>query len=158
MGRKVEQAQQKTSPVGSADWRAADGFTLIEVVAVLAIVAILAAIVVPALPRGTSRARLESYAIEAAALLKFDRNAAIRNRVSIATEIDAPLRVMRSGATGRTVSLPEDVRFDALLAQRCNQRAAGRRLSGARQLAHGRSRSCSDQRAVSGTTGTKASP
>ena len=125
MGRKVEQAQQKTSPVGSADWRAADGFTLIEVVAVLAIVAILAAIVVPALPRGTSRARLESYAIEAAALLKFDRNAAIRNRVSIATEIDAPLRVMRSGATGRTVSLPDDVRFDALLAQRCNQRAAG---------------------------------
>jgi general secretion pathway protein H len=125
MGRKVEQAQDKTSPAGSADWRAADGFTLIEVVAVVAIVAILAAIVVPGLPRGTSRARLESYAIEAAALLKFDRNAAIRNRMSIATEIDAPLRVMRSGATGRTVRLPEDVRFDALLAQRCNQRAAG---------------------------------
>jgi general secretion pathway protein H len=101
------------------------GFTLIEVVAVVAIVAILAAIVIPALPRGTSRARLESYAIEAAALLKFDRDAAIRNRVSIATEIDAPLRVMRSGATGRRVRVPDDVRFDALLAARCNSRAAG---------------------------------
>jgi len=94
-------------------------------VAVVAIVAILAAIVIPALPRGTSRARLESYAIEAAALLKFDRDAAIRNRTAVVTEIDAPLRLMRSGATGRTVQVPGDVRFDALLASRCNNRAAG---------------------------------
>ena len=122
MERKVEQAPDRTSPAGSADEA---GFTLIEIVAVVAIVAILAAIVIPALPRGTSRARLESYAIEAAALLKFDRDAAIRNRVAIATEIDAPLRVMRSGATGRTVRVPADVRFDALLASRCNNRAAG---------------------------------
>ena len=95
-------------------------------VAVVAIVAILAAIVVPALPRGTSRARLESYAIETAAMLKVDRNAAIRNRVQIATEIDAPARLMRSGRdrprdpdTGRC-----DVRC-AALAARCNQRPAG---------------------------------
>ena len=121
MERKVEQAPDRTSPAGSGE----DGFTLIEMVAVVAIVAILAAIVIPALPRGTSRARLESYAIEAAALLKFDRDAAIRKRVAIATEIDAPLRVMRSGATGRTVQVPADVRFDALLASRCNNRAAG---------------------------------
>ena len=61
MGPKVEQARHKTSPAGSADGTGAtDGFTLIEVVAVVAIVAILAAIVVPALPRGTSRARLEA--------------------------------------------------------------------------------------------------
>ena len=32
---------------------------------------------------------------------------------------------LRSGATGRTVRVPDDVRFDALLAARCNQRAAG---------------------------------
>ena len=69
------------------------GFTLLEMVCVIAIVAILAAIVVPALPRGTSRARLEAYAIETAALLKADRNAAIRNRTQIATEVDAPLRI-----------------------------------------------------------------
>jgi general secretion pathway protein H len=124
MERKVEQAPDRTSPAGRGDANIA-GFTLIEIVAVVAIVAILAAIVIPALPRGTSRARLESYAIEAAALLKFDRDAAIRNRASIATEIDAPLRVMRSGATGRTVQVPGDVRFDAMLASRCNNRAAG---------------------------------
>jgi len=98
---------------------------LLEVVCVLALVAILAAIVVPALPRGTSRARLESYAIEAAAMLKADRDAAIRNRTQVATEIDAPLRVVRSGRTGRVIRVPADVRFDAILAARCNQRPAG---------------------------------
>jgi general secretion pathway protein H len=95
------------------------------VVCVVALVAILAAIVVPALPRGTSRARLESFAIEAAAMLKADRDAAIRNRVQVATEIDAPLRLVRSGATGRVIRMPADVRFDALLAARCNNRPAG---------------------------------
>jgi len=98
---------------------------LLEVVCVVALVAILAAIVVPALPRGTSRARLESFAVEAAAMLKADRDAAIRNRVQVATEIDAPLRVVRSGATGRVIRLPADVRFDAILAARCNNRPAG---------------------------------
>ena len=98
---------------------------MLEVVCVVAIVAILAAIVVPALPRGTSRARLESFAIEAAAMLKADRDAAIRNRVQVATEIDAPLRLVRSGATGRVIRMPADVRFDALLAARCNNRPAG---------------------------------
>ena len=98
---------------------------MLEVVCVVALVAILAAIVVPALPRGTSRARLESFAIEAAAMLKADRDAAIRNRVQVATEIDAPLRVVRSGATGRMIRLPADVRFDAILAARCNSRPAG---------------------------------
>jgi general secretion pathway protein H len=98
---------------------------LLEVVCVVAIVAILAAIVVPALPRGTSRARLESFAVEAAAMLKADRDAAIRNRTQVATEIDAPLRVVRSGATGRVIRVPADVRFEAMLAARCNNRPAG---------------------------------
>ena len=98
---------------------------MLEVVCVVALVAILAAIVVPALPRGTSRARLESFAIEAAAMLKADRDAAIRNRVQVATEIDAPLRLVRSGATGRVIRMPADVRFDAILAARCNNRPAG---------------------------------
>lgn len=124
MGQKVEPARDWTSRAGSADGTT-DGFTLIEVVCVLAIVTLLAAIVVPALPRGTSRSRLESYAVETAAMLKADRDAAIRNRTQIATQIDALSRVVRSGATGRVIRLPQDVKFDALLAARCNQRAAG---------------------------------
>ncbi len=102
-----------------------DGFTLLEVVCVVAIIAMLAAIILPAIPRGTSQARLEAYAIETATLLKADRDAAIRRRIEVTTEVNALSRAVRSGATGRVVRMPDDVVFEALLAARCNQRAAG---------------------------------
>ena len=101
------------------------GFTLLEIVCIVAILAILAAILLPAFPRGTSRARLEAFAIETAALLKADRNAAVRRRLPVATQIDATGRTIRSGATGRVVQLPSDVGFNATLASRCAQRPAG---------------------------------
>lgn len=85
----------------------------------------LAAIILPSIPRGTSRARLEAYAIETATVLMADRDAAIRRRTEIATEVNALSRAVRSGATGRVVRLPDDVVFEALLAARCNQRTAG---------------------------------
>jgi general secretion pathway protein H len=111
---------------GRADSRAAqEGFTLLEIVCVLAIIAGLAAIILPAIPRGTSRARLEAYAIETATLLEADRDAAIRRRGPVVTQVDALARSVRSGATGRVVRLPPDVHFEALLATRCNQRTAG---------------------------------
>jgi general secretion pathway protein H len=110
------------SPAGSDDNDGGkDGFTLLEVVCVIAILAIIAAIVVPLLPHGTSRSRLESYAVAAAALLKADRTTAIRRHVQIATEIDATSRLIRSGATGRVIRLPDDVVFEALLVARCDQ-------------------------------------
>ena len=102
-----------------------DGFTLLEIVCVMAIMAILAAITLPAIPRGTSHARLEGYAIQTATLLKADHNAAIRRRTQIATEVNAISRSLRSGATGYLVRMPQDVHFEAALATRCNQRAAG---------------------------------
>lgn len=89
----------------------------------------LAAIILPAIPRGTSQARLEAYAIETATVLKADRDAAIRRRTEIATEVNALSRAVRSGATGRLVRMPDDVVFEALLAARCNQRAAGNTIN-----------------------------
>jgi general secretion pathway protein H len=100
------------------------GFTLIEVVCALAILSLIAAILLPRAPRETSRARLEAYAIEAAALLKADRAAAIRSHDLVATRIDAAGGSILSGASGRAVSIPTDVVFDALLPQRCNDKPA----------------------------------
>jgi general secretion pathway protein H len=113
--------QQPTSSVGHGDSpRGEDGFTLLEVVCVIAILAMVAAVALPWLPSGTSRARLESYAAATAALLKSDRNAALRRQAIVSTEVNTQSRFVRSGASGRTVSVPEDVAFEALLTNQCN--------------------------------------
>jgi general secretion pathway protein H len=104
------------------------GFALIEILCVLAIIGLLAAIILPAIPRATSRARLESYAVETAALLKADRAAALRRRIQVTTQVDAATRSIRSGVTGRVIRFPTDVSIDALLAQRCADRNAGRSI------------------------------
>ena len=101
------------------------GFALIEIVCVLAIIGLLAAIILPAIPRATSRARLESYAVQTAAPLKADRSAALRRRIQVATQVDAESRSIRSGVTGRVLRLPGDVAVQAILASRCADRLAG---------------------------------
>ena len=93
-------------------------------VCVIALIAMLAAVLLPFVPRHTSRSRLQAYALEAATLLKADRNAAIRRQAEVATLVDAHSRAIRSGATAQTLRIPDDVRFDALLPQTCRQRAA----------------------------------
>jgi len=100
------------------------GFTLLEMVCVLAMVALLAAISLPRLPLATSRPRLEAYAVEVAALLKGDRNAALGHRGVVNAVVDARGRTVRSGSSAHAVRVPDDVVFDALLPQRCNGRPA----------------------------------
>jgi general secretion pathway protein H len=101
------------------------GFTLIEMVAVLAIVAMLAALVMPSWPSGTSRPQLEAYALEIAALLKADRRAALRMRSRVETLVSPPTREVVSGAGAGAVRLPEDIAFDAVVAETCAGRENG---------------------------------
>ena len=101
------------------------GFTLIDTVCALAIVGLLALLVLPAIPRATSQARLAGYAVDIAALLKGDRNAAMRNHAAVATSLDPERHTVRSGAGEAVVQIPADVSFAALLAQRCANRPVG---------------------------------
>ena len=80
------------------------GFTLLEMVCVLAIIALLAAVLLPFIPHETSRSRLQAYALQTAALLKTDRNAAIRRQTSVATLVDAEARAIRSGASRAAIA------------------------------------------------------
>lgn len=110
---------------GTAGRRRADpeaGFSLLEVVCALAIVAALAALALPRLPTGTSRPRLEAYAVETAALLKADRTAAVWRGTPVATSVDAAAGRIASGASRRAVRIPADVRMQAVLPQYCNSR------------------------------------
>jgi general secretion pathway protein H len=109
--------------------RKQDGFTLLEMVAVIAVIAMLAAILLPAVPRATTRPRLEAYAIETASLLKSDRTAALRRHAQILAQVDAPGRTIRSGSTDRMVQVPEDVSVRAMLPLTCNDRPARSTIS-----------------------------
>ena len=93
-------------------------------VGVLALIAMMAAVLLPFIPHHTSRSRLQAYALQAASLLKADRNTAIRRGMDVATLVDATGRSIRSGATADMVRIPDDVRFEALLPQTCNRRQA----------------------------------
>ena len=103
---------------------AEEGFTLLEMVCIIAIIAMVAAVLLPNIPRNTSRPQLEAYAVETASLLKADRTAAIRHRAQVVTQIDAGARSLRSGSTGQILRVPDDVVFEALLPSRCNGRPA----------------------------------
>jgi len=105
--------------------QAESGFTLLETICVLAVIAMLAAIVLPAIPHATSRTALEAYALKTAALLKSDRNAAVRNGSTVQTELSQLSGTIRSGASGRVVQLPADVTFNAILANQCGGHASG---------------------------------
>ena len=89
-----------------------------------AIIALLAAVLLPFIPLETSRARLQAYALQTATLLKADRVAAISRRTSIATLVDAGARAIHSGARPDSIYILDDVRFDAILPQTCQRRAA----------------------------------
>lgn len=125
MDRRAAPERLPISLLRRTDFESAEaGVTLLEMVCVLAIVALLAAIASPALPTATSRGRLEAYAVEVAALLKADRNAALGRHGLVEAVVVAPERTVRSGSSARTVRVPDDVVFDALLPRRCNGRPA----------------------------------
>lgn len=82
------------------------GFTLIEVTLALTLVGLIAALVLPRVLPNTTSTALRIKAFEVAALLRADRNTALRTGRVIATDVDLLGRRVWSSASGRSVGLP----------------------------------------------------
>lgn len=95
------------------------GFTLIEVVALMAILGLLLAVALPALPRAVSRPQVEALALTVAAILDGDHRAAMRRHADIASIVDLKRRRVSSGAGGRSLVLPDGVAITSVLARTC---------------------------------------
>lgn len=97
------------------------GFTLIEVLAALAILGLVVGLVLPFRTAGTPRPRLESLALETAALFEADRHAALRQQRVVEATVDVGKRIVQSGVNGRAITMPADVGLSATLAETCPQ-------------------------------------
>ena len=100
------------------------GFTLLEMVCVIALVAILAAVLLPLVPRTTSRA-LGCRPMRSRLLHCLKPIAMLQSGVVPTSQLWWMLRRARSGRErpGKLFRIPDDVRFEALLPQTCRQRA-----------------------------------
>lgn len=110
-------------PAGPASWlrlrRDDRGFTLIEVVAIMAILGLMLAVVLPSIPQAVSRPQIEAVALAAAAILDGDHRSAVRRHIPVSAVVDAGRRLVGSGAGGRSLTLPAGVAITTTLARTC---------------------------------------
>ena len=85
------------------------GFTLIEVLIVLAILAIVTSVAMPRLLRTQGAAQMRSAALEVAAGLRKTRSLAIGSGHAAVFAIDTATGVFRSGPAGPIGRLPQDI-------------------------------------------------
>jgi len=92
--------------------RAANGFTLIEMLAVVLIVAMVASLTIVSIP-GSGRAQLKAVTLEAATLLRRERLAAVLTKSDRRVTLYGARRLV-IGDGGEEVTIPPDVAVDFL--------------------------------------------
>ena len=112
-----------TSPTNR---QAEAGFALFELVLALAILGLVAGIVFPRVARGPGPAELGTTAQEIAALLRSDRNSALRHRREVVSRIDVAQGMVTSGGSGGgAVRIPDGIKIEFVQSSREKRGAAG---------------------------------
>ncbi|HEX9905387.1 MAG TPA: GspH/FimT family pseudopilin [Propylenella sp.] len=94
------------------------GFALYELILALAILGMVAGVVYPHLARGPGPAEIGARAEAIAALLRTDRNVAIREGRPVVSRVDVGDGVVYSGASDRAVAIPRGVKFEFVQSSR----------------------------------------
>lgn len=104
------------------------GFTLIEMTLVLAIISLIAALALPRTSLSGNATSLRVKGFEIAAILRADRDDAVRSGRPVTSFVDLASGRVLSGADNGAVAIPADVRL----------RVSGSGLDGIRFLSDGR--------------------
>ena len=91
---------------------AEDGFTLFELLVVLAVIALAAALVAPMFGTGTSPGEIRALTREVAAELNLARSTAIRTGAEVAFVVDVETPSFRVGRDAPSKTLPSDIVLD----------------------------------------------
>lgn len=94
------------------------GFALYELILALAILGLVAGVVFPRVARAPGPAELGAKAQQIAAVLRTDRNAALRSGRDVVSRVDAEAGTVASGVTGRGVRLPAGVKVEFVQSSR----------------------------------------
>jgi general secretion pathway protein H len=99
----------------SVVWRASAGFTLFEMLAVLAILGLVAALAIPALRRPPDSLRLEAASRSLASALRLSRAQAIGRNTDVVVTVHADRRIFAS-TTGQQIELDHEISVEMIFA------------------------------------------
>ncbi len=94
------------------------GFALYELILALTVLGLVAGIVFPRVIRPPGPTELRAKALEIAALLRSDRNAALRQQREIVSRVDLTRNAVVSGAAGYAVEMPRGVATELVQSSR----------------------------------------
>jgi general secretion pathway protein H len=88
------------------------GYALIEILAALVVTSLVVAIAMPHVQGLLAASELERAATEVAAILRIDRNAAMERGREVFATVDLAKRVVVSGASDRSIEIPDGVTIE----------------------------------------------